>query len=106
MIVTDPVVYMQNRKDGIEHEIKCTLDHTWSLDDGRYLTCSIEDLCKERRIRVKQKDIPQELAREAVELFKECDKYLSISGSASIGAEGPFHQDIKSLLSKLEESEQ
>ena len=105
MIVTDPVVYMQNRKNGIEHEVETK--GKWFADRNSNPVNAIEKWCKEGRIRVKQKDIDPELAREAVELLADASDYLSVLEFDSVGiqANGHMHDKIKALLSKLKESE-
>ena len=97
-LVTDSVVYMQNRKDGIEHEITEAgiFPHVWFDDDGGHDVDIIEAMCRERRVRVKQKDIPQELAREAVRLLKDIWREMPAANS--------FRSRVTALLSKLEES--
>ena len=65
---------------------------------------AIEAICREHRIRVKQKDIPQELAREAVDLLGDALKYWK--RGVSIAATSNIHREAKALLYKLEESEQ
>ena len=101
MIIDDPVVYMQNRKDGIKHEVETK--GKWFADRNSNPVNAIEKWCKEGRIRVKQADIDPELAREAVELLMKLQGYLD--GERRISPTSNLHDHIKALLPKLEESE-
>jgi len=107
IIVKSFVEYAQNREARIEMELQNKAKTGYNHLGHNNRENNIQAWIAEGRIRVKQKDIDPELAREAVRLLGEMHTYLSggLGFPEKIIAEGAYHTDIKALLSKLEESE-
>lgn len=100
MIVTDPVVYMQNRTKGIEHEWQDPCG-VWALEEGRWSVAVIETLCKENRLRTE----PKPLEREMYELLTRLRNHIKHLEFDDVGIkqDSVYYHEIQELLKKQKE---
>jgi len=98
IIVKSFVEYAQNREARIEMELQNKAKTGYNHLGHTNRENNIQAWIAEGRIRVKQKDIDPELAREAVELLGDIGREMTTANS--------FRSRVTALLSKLEESEQ